>query len=57
MHKLIVSMHKELLLLLRDKAGLAVLFIMPAALVFVITLLQDPKLPAIKNTTHFSQSG
>jgi ABC-2 type transport system permease protein len=41
MHKLIVSMHKELLLLLRDKAGLAVLFIMPAALVFVITLLQD----------------
>ena len=41
MKKLLHTIHKEVSLLMRDKAGLAVLFIMPVALVFVITLLQD----------------
>ncbi len=35
------SIVKESLLLLRDKAGLAMLFIMPMALVLLMTLLQD----------------
>ncbi len=35
---------KESLLLLRDKAGLAMLFIMPVALVLLMTLLQDSTL-------------
>ena len=39
--KLWVSIAKELLLLLRDRAGMALLFIMPAFLVIVITLIQD----------------
>ncbi len=36
-----VSLWKELLLLSRDKAGLIVLFFMPAALVVIITLVQE----------------
>lgn len=32
---------KELLLLLRDRAGLAMLFVMPMALILIMTLLQD----------------
>jgi len=32
---------KEILLLLRDRAGLAMLFIMPMALILIMTLLQD----------------
>jgi len=32
---------KELILLLRDRAGLAMLFIMPMALILIMTLLQD----------------
>ena len=35
------SVVKESLLLLRDKAGLAMLFVMPMALVLLMTLLQD----------------
>ena len=35
---------KETLLLMRDKAGLAMLFIMPMALVLLMTLLQDSTL-------------
>ena len=38
---IIVSLWKELLLLSRDKAGLVVLFFMPAALVVIITLVQE----------------
>jgi len=41
MKKLLFSVYKELILLRRDKAGLAILFVMPVALVFVVTLLQD----------------
>ena len=39
--KYTASTFKETLLLLRDRAGLAMLFIMPAALVMIMTLLQD----------------
>jgi ABC-2 type transport system permease protein len=39
--KLSASVTKEILLLLRDKTGLAVLFIMPMVLIFVMTLIQD----------------
>lgn len=41
MRKLIAAMKKELLLLIRDKIGLAILFIMPMLLIFVMTLIQD----------------
>ncbi|MEE4240725.1 MAG: ABC transporter permease [Desulfopila sp.] len=39
--KLYASIIKEMLLLLRDRAGMVLLFIMPAFLVIVITLIQD----------------
>ena len=39
--KLLASLRKELTLLLRDKAGLAILFVMPMALVLVVTLVQN----------------
>ena len=38
---LLAIIHKELLLLSRDRAGLLVLFVMPAVLVLVITLVQN----------------
>lgn len=41
------STHKEFLLLIRDKAGLAMLFIMPMALVLIMTLLQDSSFKAL----------
>ncbi len=41
MLKLIAATTKELLLLLRDRTGLLVLFLMPAILVVVITLVQE----------------
>ena len=41
MHKIGATIIKELLLVLRDKAGMLVLFVMPALLVLVITLIQE----------------
>ena len=41
MIKLLATVKKETLLLLRDKVGLSILFIMPMALIFVMTLIQD----------------
>jgi len=41
MGRLITSVHKEFLILIRDKAGLAILFLMPMFLIFVMTLIQD----------------
>ncbi|MCJ7603873.1 MAG: hypothetical protein MUO63_20545, partial [Desulfobulbaceae bacterium] len=41
MGKLFAVIHKELLLLWRDKAGMLVLFVMPAVLVCIITLVQE----------------
>ncbi len=39
--KLIATLKKDLLILWRDRAGLLVLFLMPAVLVVIITLVQD----------------
>lgn len=41
MYKLMATIFRELRLLTRDRAGLLLLFAMPAALVLVITLVQD----------------
>ena len=41
MNKLIVSLVKEILLLLSDKIGLLLMFVMPLLLVFIITVVQD----------------
>lgn len=39
--KLKAAIIKEILLLIRDRVGLAILFIMPMILIFVMTLIQD----------------
>ncbi len=39
--KLLATVKKEILLLIRDKIGLSILFLMPMALIFVMTLIQD----------------
>ena len=39
--KLLASIRKEFLLLVRDRIGLSILFIMPMVLIFVMTLIQD----------------
>ncbi len=41
MFKLGAAFHKELLLLLRDLPGLAILFVMPVLLILVVTLAQE----------------
>ncbi|MEW6379969.1 MAG: ABC transporter permease [bacterium] len=51
MLKLLSIARKDILLLLRDKAGLAVLFLMPTALVLVISLVHDTALKATQNPT------
>ena len=44
MRKLIAAMRKEFLLLIRDKMGLSILFIMPMVLIVIMTLIQDAAL-------------
>ncbi len=39
--KILATMKKELLLLIRDPGGMALLFLMPLALVVVMALVQD----------------
>ena len=41
MRRLIAAMKKEMLLLVRDRIGLGILFVMPMVLIFVMTLIQD----------------
>lgn len=41
MHKLLAAVKKELLILIRDRVGVFILFIMPMVLIFVMTLIQD----------------
>ena len=41
MHKLWMSIYKEMLLLKRDAGGLVILFLMPLVLIITITLIQD----------------
>ena len=40
-HKLLATVKKEILLLLRDTVGLSILFVMPVVLIFVMTIIQD----------------
>ena len=41
MRRLIWSVYKEILVLVRDIAGMAILFLLPTFMVFIITLVQD----------------
>lgn len=47
MRKLGVSAYKEVLLLLRDWGGLAILFFMPSVLIITITLIQESTFKAV----------
>jgi ABC-2 type transport system permease protein len=47
MNKLCATIVKELLLIRRDRAGLLVLFVMPAVLVLIITLIQENVLKTV----------
>jgi ABC-2 type transport system permease protein len=47
LHKLLATVKKEVLLLLRDRVGLSVLFLMPVALILVMTLIQDSAFKSI----------
>src|SRR6056297_2125119 len=48
MLRLISSIYKEFLVLIRDRAGLAILFIMPLFLIIIMTLIQDSTFKSIK---------
>jgi len=39
--KVVYAIYKELLILIRDKAGLAILFIMPLTMIVIMALIQD----------------
>jgi len=49
MHKLLMSAYKEMLLLLRDLGGLAILFVMPLVLIITVTLIQDSSFKIVNN--------
>jgi ABC-2 type transport system permease protein len=50
MHKFLSAVHKDYLILIRDKAGLAIIFVMPMALVLIMTLLQDSAYRSLNET-------
>lgn len=50
MNKLFITIEKEAKILFRDREGLALLFVMPLILVFVITLLQEKTYQSINET-------
>jgi ABC-2 type transport system permease protein len=50
MHKLISLIYKDYLLLVRDKAGLCMMFLMPMLLVIIMTYLQDSTFNVIHET-------
>jgi ABC-2 type transport system permease protein len=50
MYKLIASIKKEVLVLIRDWAGLGLIFLMPVALVLVMTLIQDASFRKLDET-------
>jgi ABC-2 type transport system permease protein len=41
MRKILATYYKEMLLVIRDKAGMAILFLMPLALIVIMALIQD----------------
>lgn len=50
MKRLLASITKEFLILIRDRAGLGILFLMPMILVFIMTFIQDAALKSINET-------
>ena len=48
MRRLFSSIYKEFLVLIRDKAGLAILFIMPLVLIIIMTIIQDATFKTVK---------
>lgn len=50
MYRLIASIMKEFLVLIRDWAGLGLIFLMPVALVLVMTLIQDASFRKLDET-------
>lgn len=50
MNRLLASIKKEFLILARDRAGLGLIFLMPAALVLVMTLIQDASFRKLDET-------
>lgn len=50
MHKFLMSVYKEMLLLKRDFGGLVILFVMPLVLIVTITLIQDSTFKSIHET-------
>jgi len=48
MRKLLAVVWKEMLLLLRDRGGVAILFVMPTAMVLITTLVQEDALRAVQ---------
>lgn len=51
MKKLFYSLYKEYKVLIRDKAAMAIMFIMPMALVFLITIIQDTTFKSVNETS------
>jgi ABC-2 type transport system permease protein len=48
MRRLLSSIYKEFLVLIRDRAGLAILFIMPLVLILIMTIIQDATFRTVK---------
>src|SRR5690554_3770893 len=47
--RLLIHIYKEILILIRDKAGLAVLYLMPLSLIVLMTIIQDAPFRDYKN--------
>lgn len=47
--RLFIHLYKEFLILIRDKAGLAVLYLMPLSLIILMTIIQDAPFRDYKN--------
>lgn len=51
MKKFIYSLYKEYKVLVRDRAAMGIMFIMPMALVFVVTIIQDTTFKSVNETS------
>lgn len=51
MKKLLYSLYKEYKVLVRDKAAMAIMFVMPMALVFLITVIQDTTFKSVNESS------
>ncbi len=49
MKRFFASITKEILLILRDKAGMVLLFLMPVALVFIMVIIQDAAINSLND--------